>query len=267
MIIFLLFILMFYKDFKLLFTQDFYLNVKSALSSQDIIFTYLATSFLFVYLLTHFNLNTKYKMMIYTFLFLSLLLIMVWKYQFNKRFNDCFDLAQFMIHLSSYFKEDEKIIAALEKTQIYTQGDLSVKASITMKSLELYEDKIESFKHLSNHYLLTSMVSMMAYHESHGDQEIVQGLNNLEDDIMDWSNDLRFFKEKIETFNVQIVVVCLMSLLVGIMSQRMLAQTIDIHHSIVYQITVFAFMLSVIGILLKAHKILGLDPIFEEEKL
>lgn len=267
MIVFVLFLLLFYKDFKMLFQKDFYENIKDALSSQDILFTYIGTSFLFMYLLTHFNLNLKYKVMVYTFLFLSLLLITVWKYQFNRKFNDCFDLAQFMIHLSSYFKEEEKIIAALNKSTSYSSIYLKPKIIKVKLSLEDYEDKVESFKVLSDHYLLTSMVSMMAYHESHGDQEIVQGLNNLEDDIMDWSNDLRFFKQKIESFNLQIVMVCLLSLLVGIMSQGMLAQTLDIHHSLIYQMTVFSFMLAIISILLKSHKILGLDPIFEEERL
>ena len=267
MIMFLPFMMMFYNDFKLMFKKEFYLNIKEVLSSQDILFTFIGTMTLFIYLLSHFKLESKYKVIIYMFLISSLLLIMVWKYQFNKRFNDCFELAQFMIHLSSYFKEEEKIIAALNKAQNYASENLSSDIDIVLESLRRYEDKITAFKALSNHYLLISMISMMAYHESHGDQEIVQGLNHLEDDIMDWSNDLRFFKEKIESFNLQIVMVCLLSLLVGIMSQSMLAQTIDIHHSLVYQISIFTFMLAILSILLKSHKILGLDPIFKEEKL
>ena len=267
MIVFVLFVLIFYKDFKLLSSKDFYRNIKKVLTSQDIIFTYLGTMTLFVYLLSHFKMESKYKIMVYVFLVTSLLLIMVWKYQFNQRFNACFELSQFMIHLSSYFKEEEKIISALDKANSYASASLSNDIFEVSNSLKLYQDKVESFKLLSDHYLLTSMVSMMAYHESHGDQEIAQGLNNLEDDIMDWSNDLRFFKGEIESFTKQIVMVCLLSLLVGIMSQSMLAQTIDIHHSIVYQISIFTFMLAILSILLKSHKILGLDPIFEEEKL
>lgn len=267
MIVFLLFLVVFHKDFKELIQKDFYLNIRDALSQQDLLFTYLGSTFSFVYLLKLFNLNLKYKIMVYIFLLLSLLLITIWKYQFNQKFNDCFDLAQFLIHLSSYFKEEEKIIAALDKSASYSDKNIKTKIIGVMELLKDYEDKVESFKLLSSHYLLTSMVSMMAYHESHGDKAIVQGLNDLEDDIMDWSNDLRFFKRKIESFNFQIVMVCLLSLLVGIMSQGMLAQTLDIHHSMIYQITVLSFMMAIISILLKAHKILTLDPIFQEEKL
>lgn len=267
MIIFILFIVFFHKDFKVLLQKEFYLNIKGALTSQDILFTYLGTITLFVYVLTYFNLEAKYQWMVYSFLFLNLLLIVVWKHQFNQRFNACFDLAQFMIHLSSYFKEEEKILSALEKAKIYTKGKLLIDIEAVLDSLNQYNDKVESFKTLSNHYLLTSMVSMMAYHESHGDQGIVQGLNSLEDDIMDWSDDLRTFKEKIEGFNLQIVMVCFMSLLVGVMCQNMLVHTIDIHHSKIYQMSVFTFMLTALSILLKSHKILGVDPIFEEEKL
>lgn len=267
MIIFLVFMAFFFKDFKVLFKKDFYLEVKDALSSQDLLFTYLGTVAIFIYVLTYFKLDPNLQFMVYGFLFLTLLLILLWKHEFNQRFNACFDLAQFMIHLSSYFKEEEKILSALEKAKIYSKGQMVHDLEIVLHSLNSYNDKVISFKSLSNHYLLTSMVSMMAYHESHGDQEIVQGLNNLEDDIMDWSDDLRSFKEKIEAFTFQIVVVCFLSLLVGVMCQNMLMQTIDIQHSLIYQKSVFTFMLAILSILLKSHKILGLDPVFEEEKL
>lgn len=267
MLIFLVFLVCFFKDFKVLFKKNFYLEVKDALSSQDLLFTYLGTMTMFVYVLTYFKLDGNLQFMVYGFLVLSLLLILLWKHQFNQRFNACFDLAQFMIHLSSYFKEEEKILSALEKAKIYSKKPMLNDLEIVLQSLNSYNDKVSSFKSLSNHYLLTSMVSMMAYHESHGDQGIVQGLNNLEDDIMDWSDDLRSFKEKIESFIFQIVMVCLLSLLVGVMCQNMLVQTIDIQHSPIYQKSVFTFMLVILSILLKSHKILCLDPVFEEEKL
>lgn len=267
MIVYCLVLLYFYQDLKILITKGFWRDIKDALSLQDVVFTYIGSGMLFLYLLHQFNLNSKFYFMIVSFLILGTLLILVWNYQFYHRFDHCFSLVQMMIHLSSYFKEDGKIIRALERTHQYTRGVLKNQITNILASLQSYDDKESSFEILSHHYLIKSMVSMMVYHENHGDQYIVEGLNGLEDDLMVWESNLRQFKNNIRSFNRQIVMICLLTLVVGVMSQRMLAQTLDIHTSATYQYTVFIFMMIVLSVFLKSHKILSVDPVFEEEKL
>lgn len=267
MIVLLIFIIYFYQDFKLLFTKEFWKNIKKAIKLDNSLFFFAALVIFFLYILDKFSLNIKYQSVLLISLLISSLLLLLWKYQFEENFAYNFALAQFMLHFSSYFKQEERVLPALRKSESYLEPCIENNVLKMIEELEYTQNKKDCFKLISDHYLLMSMVSLMLNHENFGDSHIVEALDALEDEIMAWSFDLRKFKGDVELYIRQIVLVCVLSMLVAIMSQNMLAQTVNIQSALKYQKSIFIFMQVILAIILRAYKIMKVNPIFKEERL
>lgn len=195
----------------------------------------------------------------------GLCLVLNWMLQFYHHRNDFDFLSNFMIHLSSFFKVTGKVSASLDLTEHIMASHPHADITEIREALAQNEDSLNAFSALSKHYLLRSMISVMQQAEAYGNKDVNLILNGLDRDIDTWIEQTRRDAVLRLKAKNKIIILCVLSVGVAMISQKLLVGVVDITHQQAYQGTMTLFLHCICFSIIWSHRILSKPWILKTE--
>lgn len=239
--------------------KDFKLSFKS------IFMNYIGVVGLVIGVAYIFKLKLVYLVYLIATAVASVFLMSSYLYKFKNNVASYHQITMLLMHISSNFKNDQKIIAALSSVLPLANESNAIKLSQMITKLEEGEDIIEVSRILSPHYLAQSLFMVMHHAQQYGDDYIDTTLNIIEEDLDDWHDHVENFIQAMNDLRKRIMLLTLFGLVVSLVSQNMLHMVADLTHLSFYQFAVYAFMSTMICIVAFSHKILCINLIMDEE--
>ncbi len=214
-----------------------------------------------------FDLNAYFRSLLLGISFIGFTLVVNWTRKFSVNVHNFDQFILILSHLSAHFKMSHKILSSLEEVLLVV--DASHKNLIKELIDDAYQgyDMETSFITLGSHYLLRSMVSLMVHAERFGDDDIDRGLSLLERDVDDLHEDVYGYIKLMHDFRRKLVLLCVFGVGIALVSRNMLRMVVDLNLSVAYQNTSYVFLLSMVLVLVLAHRVFTHDLLMNEELL
>ncbi|WP_159520543.1 hypothetical protein [Erysipelothrix urinaevulpis] len=196
---------------------------------------------------------------------LILIKSLVWYYAWNDDFNRQLNFNDFMIHLSLYFKEEQRLESSLKRCHEFTRTIQPIKR--LMKDLDCSQDKTSMLLQFHSHYLWRTLVTIILNHEEYGDQNLDLRIESVTADILKLSQNVRSFQKDLFSFVKKLDIATGLSTILALLSKNMLNQTINLDSNSSYQTAMTLFLLSNLMILLLNHSVFKTKAVFKEECL
>lgn len=220
---------------------------------------------LFIFLVKQFRLSYLNCFIVSLAFILVLIKSGVWYISFCEGFSEQLELNDFMIHLGMHFKENKRIETSLVACFKFSNPELQVEKLIN--NLKEHDEKDGILLNYHSHYLWKSLAVIMLNHEQQGDQDLASRIENLSNDILIFSQNVRVYQKEILSFIRKLNLACVLSIVIALISKNMLMQTINIESNLNYQSAMTVFLLSNLMILLLNHSLFKTKPTFVEECL
>ncbi len=267
-----LFIFIFlYKDIRLFVSkrmwERMFIHRDTKYSNRSLLVQYLGLTLSIVLVSYFFTLPFHLSLLLGFFALIGFTLLISWMFVFNQNLHDFNQYILITSHLSAHFRMNKKILSSLEEVLRVVDKSHHELIESLIHDAYLGKDMVYSFDALSSHYLLKSMVSMMQHAEMYGDEEIDRGLSLLERDVDDLMEDVYQFVGEMFSFRRKLILLVVFGIGIALVSRNMLRMVVDLNLSIYYQNTAYVFLMSMILVVVGAHRVFTRGLMMEEESL
>jgi len=101
----------------------------------------------------------------------------------------------------------------------------------------------------------------------YGDEEIDRGLSLLERDVDDLMEDVYQFVGEMFSFRRKLILLVVFGIGIALVSRNMLRMVVDLNLSTYYQNTAYVFLMSMILVVVGAHRVFTRGLMMEKESL
>ncbi|MEF9962261.1 MAG: hypothetical protein RR755_06480 [Erysipelotrichaceae bacterium] len=258
-----------------LFRKKGYQTLKKTISGYG--YTYSLKEHLFLLFLMSFAIlsasylfQVKMESVIFLILLASTLcpIMMLW-IVFNSYQEQQFsDITLFLQHFLAMFKLNPKTYQVLQDCQEVVGSEMKELIKEMLKKQESGGSIHETFLILLNkypHFIIHNVTTFVEAVEKHGTDHYLDGLDIIQDDIDDWIEDVYLFKKQQMQAKNKMLVLCVFSCVISFFAKNMLSKIAFNQNSMIYQIAILFFFITVLITLLMAHKILGESWMDQEE--
>lgn len=189
-----------------------------------------------------FHLNTKNQVYLMIVVVISVLLILSYSLQYLKNKHDFDDLSQYMLRLCVYYRAHQKIHPSLLDAKSGFNNQFKKKVDQVLLDFETHGDFASAISHLSNHYLMKSLVEVFKSSEDVGHLHSTRQLIRLENDIENWIFQTKTYQKDEAQLRNRMLFLFGIGLLISYFAQNMLMQTLDMKTLGTYQTLIFVFL-------------------------
>ncbi|MEG0409911.1 MAG: hypothetical protein RSB19_06545 [Erysipelotrichaceae bacterium] len=178
------------------------------------------------------------------------------------------DITLFLQHFLAMFKLNPKTYQVLQDCQDVVGIEMKEIIQEMLEKQETLGNLHETFLILLNkypHFIIHNLTTFVEAVEKHGTDHYLDGLDLIQDDIDDWIEDVYLFKKQQMQAKNKMLVLCGFSCVISFFAKNMLAKIVFNQNSLLYQISILFFFITVLITLLMAHKILGESWMDREE--
>lgn len=178
------------------------------------------------------------------------------------------DFTMFLQNFIALFKLNPKTYRILCECEKLCEGEMEKVVSAMIEKLQEGGDVRACFEVLIDyqpHFIVYNLTSLVLTIEMHGGDQFLDGLDLIQDDIDDWIEDTYMFKRLQLQAKNRMIGLCALSALIAMFAKNMLKEIEFNTVSVVYQIAILFFFITVLITLLMAHKTISEGWVEKEE--
>lgn len=176
-----------------------------------------------------------------------IVLYLQYEYSFDE--NSFKEYTGYIQQVSSAFKTYPKINIAMQEALPILHGELKqsvVEAIAMMENGEDYESALFCIEREHSHYILQNLHRLMIAVEIHGAKQYEEGIHLLQDDLDDLIEDMYLHQKELLMIQKKVFALCLLSIVISFLSKNMLVGLYAFETSMVYQLVLFLFVVSLL---------------------
>lgn len=200
--------------------------------------------FLVIVMAVSLKLNPKYIMLLTVITLSFIPFVLIWNLNHDLSMQEFNNLELYLTQFILIFKSHHKVIYVLYELEKILEGKVKEAASKAIKMYEEGQDTNECLKTISEaypHFIVYNLHVLVLNVETFGSSDYSEGLDLIQDDIDDWSEDILVYNHQKKDIIKKVNILICFAFLISVMALKMLFAVSLSTDTMMYQMTMFIF--------------------------